>query len=85
MVKTFAKIALFAGASFSLVSAAHAQASFYERILGVEVESTPAQEHRLSVALTGQYDDIFRKTSASEHIKIGRSGYGALIHWRPSE
>ncbi len=74
--------------TFSL-SSAEAQVSVYEKLTGLKqlFSAEPAQQPNsagLTIKMTAGYDDLLRKTTQFEEIKLARWTYGASVDWRTS-
>jgi len=82
-------LALFLIALKLNLSSAEAQVSVYEKLTGMKQlfsnELAPQPNSAgLTIRMTAGYDDLLRKTTQFEEIKLARWTYGASVDWRTS-
>ncbi|MCH8874550.1 hypothetical protein IH824_17600, partial [candidate division KSB1 bacterium] len=71
------------------LSSAEAQVSVYEKLTGMKqlFSNELAQQSKsagLTIKMKAGYDDLLRKTTQFEEIKLARWTYGASVDWRTS-
>jgi len=71
------------------LSSAEAQISVYEKLTGTQqlFSNEIAQQPNsagLTIKMKAGYDDLLRKATQFEEIKLARWTYGASVDWRPS-